>query len=191
MSGGAALRTATLLLTRACNLSCEYCPRDRQRTETMSRATLHRALDVALDLAGSRLTIELSGGEPLLAPGLLREALVRLRAPAPGGPRIACRLQTNGLLLDATTLDLLVEHDVQLQLSCDGPRAQARRGPGTFAALDGTLRAIRRRYADYWRRRVDVASVFTPATVPHLGETVAYFLARDVPRLGMAPACGY
>ncbi len=157
----------------------------------MSRATLHRALDAALDLAGPSLTVELSGGEPLLVPALVREALSRLRRPAAGGPRLVRRLKTNGLLLDTAMVDLLAAHDVALQLSFDGPRAQDRqRGGRTFAKLDRLLRAIRRRHPDYWRRRVGVAAVFTPETVGDLPAVAAYFLARDVRQFALAPVCG-
>lgn len=184
------LRAVTLLLTRACNLSCRYCPRDRRRVEAMSGATLARALEVARELAGPRLDIEFSGGEPLLEPALLRQALTRVRSWPLDGPQVQCRLLTNGLRLTDAALDLLVEHDVGLQISCDGPRAQAARGPRTFAALDRRLGEIRRRHPDYWRRRVAVSAVFAPPTVGYLTASVAYFLARGLTAVGLAPACG-
>jgi sulfatase maturation enzyme AslB (radical SAM superfamily) len=196
MTPPGALRAVTLVLTRACNLACRYCPRDPRRDETMSSGTLHRALDVALALAGPRLIVEFTGGEPLLAPELLREAVAwsyppgvpRARIATP--PRVACRLLTNGLLLDPATLDLLAEHDVALQISCDGPRAQDQRGPGTLAELEHVFAEIRRRRPEYWRRRVAVSAVFTPATVPDLAEAVAYFFSQEVPAIAIAPACG-
>jgi len=190
VSAAGELRAVTLLVTRACNLSCRYCARDRRRREPMSAAVLHRALDVALELAGPTLDIELSGGEPLLVPELLREVFGRVRGLAPGAPAVRCRLLTNGLLVDPAALDLLVEHDVALQLSCDGPRGQDERRPGTFAALDRLLDEIRRRHPGYWRRQVTVSAVFTPATVGALADTVAYFLQREVPALAVAPSCG-
>jgi fructose/tagatose bisphosphate aldolase/sulfatase maturation enzyme AslB (radical SAM superfamily) len=184
------VQSVTLLLTRDCNLSCRYCRRDRRRRAAMPATVLQRALEVALDLAGDELTVELSGGEPLLAPARLGEALARLAEVRRDGPRVERRLQTNGLGLDDAMLATLVAHDVALDVSCDGPRGQAQRGPGTFAALDRTLRRIRRRHPDYWRRRVAVAVVVAPATLRYLGETVAYFLALGVPRIALAPACG-
>jgi len=190
VSAAGELRAVTLLVTRACNLSCRYCARDRRRREPMSAAVLHRALDVALELAGPTLDIELSGGEPLLVPELLREVFGRVRGLAPGAPAVRCRLLTNGLLVDPAALDLLVEHDVALQLSCDGPRGQDERRPGTFAALDRLLDEIRRRHPGYWRRQVTVSAVFPPATVGALADTVAYFLQREVPALAVAPSCG-
>ncbi|HOX24202.1 MAG TPA: radical SAM protein [Candidatus Krumholzibacteria bacterium] len=190
MSAAGELRAVTLLVTRACNLSCRYCPRDRRRRESMRAATLRRALDLVLDLAGPQLDLELSGGEPLLAPDRLRDVLARVRGLASGGPDVRCHLVTNGLLLDRDTLDLLVDHDVALQLSCDGPRGQDERRPGTFPALDRLFQEIRRRHPGYWRRRVSVSAVFTPATVGDLARAVACFLQRDVPALAVAPACG-
>ncbi len=148
----------------------------------MSIGTLRHALD----LAGPDATLELSGGEPLLAKHLVHEVLDHLERR----PGAACRLLTNGLGLDEAMLDRLVEADVELQVSCDGPVGQDERGPGTLPVLERLFATIRRRHPRYWRRRVAVATTFTPRTVACLAGAVAWLLRRGVATLTIAPACG-
>ena len=69
----------TLCLTHDCNLRCAYCYAGRKRKEAMSRDTMRRALEWAVDyhrrnLPGKTFVLGFFGGEPLLEWDLLQEA---------------------------------------------------------------------------------------------------------------------
>jgi sulfatase maturation enzyme AslB (radical SAM superfamily) len=89
----------------------------------------------------------LFGGEPLLAKRLVRRALELLRREARPDVAPEVHLVTNGLLLDDATADLLDEHRVTVELSCDGlAAAQERRGVGTAAILRTVLARLASRH---------------------------------------------
>jgi uncharacterized protein len=68
-----------------------------------------------------KFTVELHGGEPLLAGKRRLRALLEILRDecTPVQPRVI--LQTNGLLLDEQWLDLFAEHRVSFGISLDGP----------------------------------------------------------------------
>jgi MoaA/NifB/PqqE/SkfB family radical SAM enzyme len=177
------LHSLTLTLTEACNLACRYCYQRPRGHRTMSDATLAASLGLAHRLGGGRCTLVLSGGEPLLAPDLVREAIAHRTDPI--------RLITNGTLLDAALLAELVAADIELQISCDGVSpAQDQRAPGTWAGLAGTLASLQRDAPTYLQRRVSLAMVITPTNVGLLSRSVAWALASRCAEVLIEPARG-
>ena len=127
-----------LMLTRRCNLACAYCyaragSSGAEMSPELARRAIHR-----LRRDHGRLTVELTGGEPLLNFGLVQE-LVCGYAGEPNPPRFA--LQTNALLLDRAKLGFLVEHGVGLGISLDGAPETNDLTRGGGAAV---LKALRR-----------------------------------------------
>lgn len=127
---GAAAETAqsrflVLLVTTRCNLSCRYCSMDAGNSgEDMPIKTALEAIDVFLAGCGPSV-VQFSGGEPLLAYGLIRE-IVRLR---PWG-NLRFALQTNGVMLDEEKLLFLARNGVGLGVSLDGVPAVNERHRG-------------------------------------------------------------
>jgi sulfatase maturation enzyme AslB (radical SAM superfamily) len=176
------LRGVTLLIAGRCNLACEYCYQDRRRgAARMSWPTARAALDSVLRPGGPEVRINVSGGEPLLEPALLRRILGFLHDRSEAGACSAVTVTTNGTLLTPEILEFLVRHDARLDLSCDGtPAAQARRGAGTSARLEWLLEHLTRTHPEYLRSNVRVGVTLTAATIPCLADGVRYLLARDV-----------
>ena len=114
-------------VTDRCNLRCTYCmPVDavfRPTAELLSFAEIERVVRVAAGL-GIR-SVRLTGGEPLLRPGL--PALVARLAKVPGIADVA--LTTNGVLLDALAAPLAAAGLRRLNVSLDSLR------PEVFAAV--------------------------------------------------------
>ncbi|MFZ5585416.1 MAG: radical SAM protein [Thermodesulfobacteriota bacterium] len=128
-----------LMLTRRCNLTCAYCyARAGAAGADMAPETARRAI-ARLGRGDGRLTVELTGGEPLLNFGLVRELVLAHAGQAPP-PRFA--LQTNALLLDRAKLDFLLEHGVGLGLSLDGDPATNDLTRGHGAAVVKALRRL-------------------------------------------------
>lgn len=131
-----------LMLTTRCNLACAYCyakagPGGRDMTPETAREALQRFRSPE-----GPLTVELAGGEPLLAFDLVRE-IIGQSPPRPGALRYA--LQTNGLLLDGAKLDFLIEQGVGLGLSMDGVPAVNDQVRGGSAAVLRALDLLDRR----------------------------------------------
>ncbi len=126
-----------LMLTSRCNLHCRYCYVDAGADGTdMSGEIAFRAIDLFMPDTGA-VTIELSGGEPLLMFGLIRSIVEYA-----GGlnPMVRFAIQTNGALLDRRKLDYLRTHGIGIGLSMDGTPDINERLRGGSAAL---LRALR------------------------------------------------
>jgi uncharacterized protein len=83
------------------------------------------------------LTVELTGGEPLLNFDLVSELVTKGRAP---GRRYA--LQTNGLALDREKISFLRKHGVGLGVSLDGPPEVNRLTRGDDSAAFKALRLL-------------------------------------------------
>jgi MoaA/NifB/PqqE/SkfB family radical SAM enzyme len=179
------IRSLRLQLTTACNLRCSYCYQRRGRERRVAWSTLRRALDWALCARSPDPQIVFSGGEPLIEAQLIRRAVEYLESRE-SGARLT--LDTNGLLLDDATAAYLVEHDFDLDVSFDGVEpAQERRAPGTFTRLDRLLDHLRREYPAYYRRHSRVSMTVLPETLPHLADSLAYFVAKRVPEIAFAP----
>lgn len=104
----------------ACNLNCVYCYQKRQPEKSGGIITPELIARLKQAVGNRPLSIGLHGGEPLLIGrarmgGLLR-SLTELNV-------VEIRLQTNGVLLDATWLQLLRESriPVVVGISHDGP----------------------------------------------------------------------
>jgi uncharacterized protein len=174
-----------LMLTRRCNLACAYCyARAGGSGADMSLKTARLAIE-RLGGAGPGLTVELSGGEPLLNFALVQE-LLSAHAGKPDPPRFA--LQTNALLLDKAKLDFLAGHGVGLGISLDGPPEVNDLSRGGGAAVLGALRRL-----DQAGLGVNLTVVLTRRNIEHLPEFLllaAGFCCVRVVNLDLVRALG-
>ncbi|MGQ4599098.1 radical SAM protein [Nocardia sp. R6R-6] len=106
-----------------CNINCHYCYERRKpypNAVMLNPEVLHRFLD----LCGNRpLAVELHGGEPLLIGRRKMRGILKTLRGYPGPMTLA--MQTNGLLLDDSWLDLFDElwPDIEIGVSLDGDEA--------------------------------------------------------------------
>src|SRR5512146_2201783 len=94
------LRVVHLNLTQQCNLHCLYCYASERKDseESLGLADWCRTIDAINDISKT-VTIELTGGEPLLTPWVFDVARY---AKEKGNP---VHLLTNGLLIDEAVAD--------------------------------------------------------------------------------------
>ncbi|WP_052572474.1 radical SAM/SPASM domain-containing protein [Holophaga foetida] len=114
-----AIRYLVLWATADCNLDCVYCYRQTRGSETMSRNTAHAALALAAS-SGLPFHVQIAGGEPTLAPGVITTVVERIRNqqwPA------TIALQTNGTSMTEDLIRLCQSHSVDIGMSLDGPPA--------------------------------------------------------------------
>jgi uncharacterized protein len=155
-----AFREFVFKVHQRCNLACDYCYvyeladqswRDRpimMSAETWQAAARRMAQHV--DFHGlKRIRVVLHGGEPLLAGA---ERLVRIvgdiRAAVPDRCDVSVGMQTNGVMLDEPTLDMLVENGITVGVSLDGSAAshdrhrRHRNGTGSYTAVERALNLL-------------------------------------------------
>ncbi|MCY4428511.1 MAG: radical SAM protein [Halieaceae bacterium] len=124
------LDTVLLKVASRCNLDCSYCyvyhmgdEAWRAQPKLMSPLVIEKlaeALSEQYRLQKIPFSVVLHGGEPLLLGAKRLKALcARLREALPHACGI--HLQTNGLLLTDEIIDLLVQFDVGVSVSIDGP----------------------------------------------------------------------
>jgi uncharacterized protein len=122
-------------VTAFCNLNCGYCymfnlkdrsfeGRPRVMPPRVMEAGVSRVAEYARDRGLKEVTIVLHGGEPLLAgPDWFRRCVRRFREAGGDETRYRFSLQTNGVLLDPSWIDLFRELGISVSLSMDGPPA--------------------------------------------------------------------
>lgn len=181
---------ATLFLTTACNLRCDYCYVSRQNL-TMSEKMLAKAVDFVFRTAGPRDRIDfgLFGGEPLLDWPLVQKAVALIEQQAlESNHTLRISLVTNGTLLNREILSYLRRNNVILQVSCDGaPHVQDRHrrfrnGKGSSRRVSANLSA-----ALNILPAVVVNMVYGPDTYAFLPESIEYLVSLGLKQLVLNP----
>lgn len=142
-------RLLVLVLTRRCDRNCGYCPQGFDDAD-MPEGVLDAAIDGLLPRLAAPARVKLFGGEPLLRPDLVRRALDRLAAVAPGTP---VELPTHGKGLPAVEALLARHPEVEVFVSRPHPWAARLRGivhnflipPGEAPAMTARRLAMARR----------------------------------------------
>ncbi len=115
-------RNLQLMITRRCQLRCEYCPVVKGERD-MPREVIGQAVDLLLTAPGGRVRLDLTGGESLLRPDAVRFAAARLRKGAVArGLEADLYMVTNGFELDRARARELADLGFEVELSLDGPR---------------------------------------------------------------------
>ncbi len=118
-----------LVLTLRCNHKCLYCQSSAVAAgggarPDMSRAVARRSVDFALKSTNPSITIEFQGGEPLLNWDTLKDAVLYARRRARElGREVRLALVSNFSLMTEERARFLVENEVSLCTSLDGPAA--------------------------------------------------------------------
>lgn len=162
------LNTLLLQVTQCCNLRCDYCiysgkylNRSHSK-KRMSFDTAKRGIDYLLQHSFDHKTLFLGfyGGEPLLEFELIEKCIDYIKLSA-SEKKIYINLTTNGTLLKKSIVDRLVELEVTILISLDGPKSihdSARRywknNKGTFDTIKRNVSYIKKRYPKYFKEHV-------------------------------------
>jgi MoaA/NifB/PqqE/SkfB family radical SAM enzyme len=141
---------------------------------------LFRALDVFHPYLAPDCVISFTGGEPLLAFGLLRRAVEHAQGlAAREGRQARFALTSNGSLLNDEILGFLERHEFSLVLSFDGLAQEVSRKKGSYDLLVSLIPRILARP----RISLEVNSVFSPETVGCLSKSIELMVRMNVPRI--------
>lgn len=137
-----------------CNLACSYCyiyergdeswrTRPRAMSDETLRAAASRIGKHATDHAIERVEVVFHGGEPLLVGmDLLRLAVGLLKDALPAGTSLEATVQTNGVLLDESTLDALGTLNIRVGVSVHDKFRRYPDGRTSAPAVEAALRRL-------------------------------------------------
>lgn len=157
----------SLLVSGKCNLACAYCFNEGGATTGsgeawMPRDVAFRAVDFLAAHSTGDVGIDFFGGEPLLAPGLIREVCEHARGT---GRNFLFSMITNGTVLNDGVLDLLASHPFHVVVSYDGELQDLLRPSRSGQSTRETVRANVRRLATVLPRdELSIRCVFTRQT---------------------------
>jgi radical SAM protein with 4Fe4S-binding SPASM domain len=179
------LRYLFLEVTRRCNLSCAYCGSSCTGAgddgELAAAEWVGVIRQIAADFEAPRVMVAVTGGEPLLKPGILDIFRALRDCGFPYG------MVTNGQLLDGPRArDLVAAGIGSISVSLDGPPEvnDAQRGAGVWDRAETAIGHLRD--AGYGGKLEVISTLTTPA-IPHL-EAMRVRLARmRVPLWRVAP----
>ncbi|AEU34652.1 cyclophane-forming radical SAM/SPASM peptide maturase YhhB [Granulicella mallensis] len=152
------LDTVLIKVASRCNINCSYCYVYNQGDTSWQRMPKHMSFEIVEDVIRQLATlyrdqdhpfaVVLHGGEPLLLPRNILEAL--LKGLADCLPATCSRsIQTNGTLIDDDLLELCVRTGTTLSVSIDGPADVhdtfriAFNGGGTYARAAAGIARLR------------------------------------------------
>jgi uncharacterized protein len=200
---GLPLSTVVLNVTSKCNLACTYCYEygedrivDTESADVpamMEEQTARDGVELMLREAGASPVAHLTffGGETLLNLAVLKKTVAYARARgAELGKRVEIGLTTNATLLEPDVISWLIDHDIGVTVSIDGPREVQDRfrifksGKGSYDRVEPRVRDLLRRHQ---RRAIGARVTLTAGNLDvvgifrHLTEEVGF---REV---GFAP----
>lgn len=186
--GGSFPKLAVMNLTEDCNLKCSYCyvgAGEGQR-ELMKPETAFRVVDefLAMNPEGS-VNIMMHGGEPLLNYELVQKLA---EYTDPFRDKMQLSIQTNATLLTEERVRFLMEHDVSVGVSLDGPpelHNQTRplqSGAGSFDQAMRGIRLLQEAGCD-----VGVICVMTSKCAEHIDRVLDFFLENGIHKLSFSP----
>ena len=200
---GFPLTTMVLNVTNKCNLSCTYCYEygedkivDTQygsKPKFMTEETAREAVDFMLQESGSNRVAHLTffGGETLLNFKVLKKTLAYARRQgAIMGKEVEFSLTTNATLLRPEVIEWLVDNEVGVTISIDGPKDSQDKfrvfnnGMGSYELILPKIKELLRRHTSrpigarvtLTKQNLDVKGIFR-----HLTEEMGFW------EVGFAP----
>lgn len=167
-------------ITNSCNLYCKHCYVNADTTKSSQELTPAEAMDLVTQIGEAKVPLLfITGGEPFTRPDFYD-----ILAKAQGyGIRVV--VSTNGLFIDDTAADRLVDYDVDyVAISLYGPEDFH----DEYVGAAGAFQRTRANIARLQRRgiRVGVKTTVTAATFPHFFDLVG--VAKDL-GAGLVYAC--
>ena len=181
---------AVLNLTEDCNLKCTYCyvgAGEGQKIK-MKPETAFRIVDEYLAMnenTGREVNIVMHGGEPLLNYDLVQKLTEYAK---PYRDRVRLTIQTNASLLTEERVSFLLENNVSIGVSLDGPpeihnpTRPLQSGKGSF---DQVMRGIR--ILQSHGVSVGVISVMTRKLAEQIDHVLDFFLENKIYSLSFSP----
>lgn len=167
--------TFMIIPSLACQASCKYCfgpHAGAVMDEKTARETIRFIRRIVRETGGKKIDIIFHGGEPLLAPFPVWEALFDEIDKSLGDYPLSLNLQSNLWQLDDAFLTLFKKYNVSLGTSLDGPQelCDINRGTGYYNKTYGALKK-----ANNAGLPVSAIATITKQTKSQVKEIVTFF----------------
>ena len=196
MCGGTKLHI--FVVTLRCEHSCEYCQVSRQ-TETrgefdMSTSTADRAIAMMMDSPARAVTLEIQGGEPLLAFDVIQYIIPRAQRQAlEKGKDLDIVVCTNLACVTDDILKYFRDEGVKVSTSLDGPaflhnKNRPRPGGNSY---EKAIEGIERSRAILGMESVAALMTTTAASLDYAAEIVDEYVRCDFHSIFLRPISPY
>lgn len=180
----------TLAITQRCNLACDYCYIGKKNC-TMSKETATKIIDFVFQNAKENEKIEIGffGGEPLLEIGLIREIMELIHShDLYDRNRMIISVTTNGTIYSEEISRFLVDNNIILNISCDGPQIvhdAFRHFPDGRGSSEIVEANIKQALKDF--PLIPVNAVYSPENLHLLPDVVEYLASLGVRNIYLNP----
>ena len=180
----------TLLITQNCNLACDYCYIEKQKS-VMSTSTAEKIIDFVFANADKDEKIEIGffGGEPLLEFNLIKEITDMIQDHKAFDPnRVNISVVTNGTIFSDKISTFLEKKNIILCISCDGPakvqdiNRHFPNGSGSSKIVEQNLRKALKLFP-----LIPINAVYSPKTLQFLPEVVDYLVSLGAVNIYLNP----
>ncbi|MCK4881402.1 MAG: His-Xaa-Ser system radical SAM maturase HxsB [Candidatus Omnitrophica bacterium] len=167
------------VVTTRCNLACHYCQAASNKSQDMDIEVATRVIKYLFDVRSPNITLELQGGEPLLNWDVVKFLVGNTRELNTTGKNINICMVTNGILLSEEKIDFLLDHDVSICISLDGPKRLHDshrvfdKGTGSYKFAVAAIQRLRDAYKKRKiNRPIDLLPTFTKHNIPFVKEVI-------------------
>lgn len=187
------VKSVTLALTEQCNLRCKYCgymPKytdSNYRLKEMPKEIAFRAIDVLMK--GSQesdvCSLGFYGGEPLLRLDLIKECIAYVKDKYPFRQPFYF-ITTNAVLLDDKIADFLIENNIKITISLDGPQRHQNKyrvdgnGNESYEKVVANIQALYRKNPQYFKENVTYNVVMYNGAGQELFESLDCLWKSDI-----------
>lgn len=180
----------TLAITQKCDLSCDYCYIGKKNS-VMSLSTAKNILDFAFENTpkSEEINIGFFGGEPLLEFDLIKEITKIAQNHKYFDPgRVILKIITNGTIFSEKIAHFLMEKNVGLGISCDGPPyvqdtfRHFPDGSGSSTVVEKNIKQALKYFP-----LIPVNAVYSPENVQFLPDVVDYLSSLGVKNIHLNP----
>jgi uncharacterized protein len=157
------LKSLCLLISQSCNFKCDYCfvneGKYNEKESLMEKDIAFKAVDFLIENSKTKhVEIDFFGGEPLLNWKVVKETIdYGYEKAKEYEKKLRFSLTTNGYLLDDEKINFLIENNVSLIISLDGPKEvndshrKLKNGDGTYDLIFDNIKKLRD-YEGYYIR---------------------------------------
>lgn len=186
------------VVTLRCEHSCHYCQVSRQTASReeydMSRETADRSVRLMMDSSSPHVTLELQGGEPLLAFDIIQYIVPRARQQAAErGKDLRIVVTTNLACINDEMLHYFRDEGIKVSTSLDGPaflHNQNRPRPGGDS-YEKAIEGIERCRAVLGSENVAALMTTTAASLDYATEIIDEYVHRDFHSIFLRPLSPY
>lgn len=181
-----------LMITRRCQLRCEYCP-IKKKDKDMSEEVLYQAIDLLFTSSKQKLRLDFTGGEPLLRFDLVKKAVKYAKKLAHRRNKaVSFYLVTNLIALNDEMAEFLKNENFFLELSVDGEEKFHNLYKVCKDRRFNPYRVTTQKLDSIFSRNINnyAVMVVSPSTVKYLGSNFYHLLRLGFRNIGINYALG-